>query len=105
MSPAKWSYGLGIRYLIASIAVLFGQPAHADQVTACYEEAWRHPNDGGLGLPRFLAVRLCNSSHDAARTIACYRKAWRHPNDGGLGLPAGLAADLCSEGVRKGGNE
>ena len=38
--------------VVFSALFLYAQPALADEVTLCFEKAWAHPNDGGLGMPR-----------------------------------------------------
>lgn len=86
--------------LIISAAFLSCQPASADEVTQCYEKAWAHPGDGGLGMPRGLAVDLCRGATNAKKVTQCYEKAWAHPGDGGLGLPRGQAVDLCTSSPR-----
>jgi len=48
--------------LIIPITVFCGQSALADEVTKCFEKAWRHPDDGGLGLNRGGAIELCAPS-------------------------------------------
>lgn len=81
--------------LVVSGVLFFGQPAFANEATRCFEKAWAHPNDGGLGLTRGLAVELCKGANDAANVTKCFKKAWAHPDDGGLGLKRGLAVELC----------
>lgn len=88
-----------VRYLVISIAAFLavcGQPAFANEATNCFEKAWAHPSNGGLGLTRGQATRLCNGATRATEVTKCYDKAWGHPNDKGLGLTAGLAVELCS---------
>lgn len=34
----------------------------AKKTVACFDEAFRHPGNDGLGLPRGLAVQLCKSN-------------------------------------------
>jgi hypothetical protein len=46
--------------LIIPITVFCGQAALADEVTKCFEKAWGHPDNGGLGLNRGQAVSLCS---------------------------------------------
>ena len=70
------------------------------EVTQCYETAWAHPNNGGLGMPRGLAVDLCRGSTNAKKVTQCYEKAWAHPDNGGLGLPRISAVDLCASTPR-----
>ena len=72
------------------------QAVFANEATKCFEKAWAHPNDGGLGLNRGQAVRLCNRASDAVEITRCFQKAWEHPNNGGLGLNRGGAIDLCT---------
>ena len=35
------------------------QAVFANEATKCFEKAWAHPNDGGLGLNRGGAIDLC----------------------------------------------
>jgi hypothetical protein len=98
LQPKKWQpKEIRVRYLVlvVSIVLLFGQSAFANEAAGCFEKAWAHPNDGGLGLPRGLAVELCTGATDAVKVTSCFKKAWAHPNEG-LGLPAGLAVELCT---------
>ena len=86
--------------IVLSAMFLYAQPAMADEVTLCFEKAWAHPNDGGLGMPRGLAVDLCRGATNAKKVTQCYEKAWAHPDNGGLGLPRGSAVDLCASTSR-----
>ena len=90
-------------FFLASLFTLFliGEPVAASEVTQCFEKAWDHPNDGGLGLIRGQAVELCNGAPNAIEMTQCYEKAWAHPDKGGLGLTSGLAVDLCKESAEK----
>jgi len=36
--------------------------ANAIEVTQCFENAWAHPDNGGLGLNRGQAIDLCKKS-------------------------------------------
>ena len=86
--------------VVFSAIFLCAQPALADEVTECFQRAWAHPGDGGLGMPRGLAVDLCRGATNADKVIQCYEKAWAHPGDGGLGLPRGQAVELCTSSPR-----
>ena len=35
---------------------------NAAKTARCYEQAYGHPDEGGLGLPRGLAVKLCSAN-------------------------------------------
>ena len=72
------------------------QAVFANEVTKCFEIAWAHPNDRGLGLNRGQAVELCNGASNAVEVIACFAIAWEHPDNGGLGLNRGQAVRLCN---------
>ena len=74
---------------------LSGTPAVANEVTQCFEYAWAHQDNGGLGLIRGQAIALCNGATDAIEVAQCYVLAWAHPDNGGLGLTAGQAVELC----------
>ena len=65
--------------------------------TQCFDKAWEHPSNGGLGLTKGHAVKLC-SGGSSGKTIQCFDKAWEHPSNGGLGLTMGQAVKLCSGG-------
>jgi hypothetical protein len=88
-----------MRYLalfIQSIFIVFSQPALANEATKCFEKAWAHPGDDGLGLNRGQATSLCNGATNAVEVIKCFEKAWAHPDDKGLGLNKGQAVALCN---------
>lgn len=42
------------------ILIFISHSVIASEVTKCFEEAWRHPGNGGLGLTRGSAIELCN---------------------------------------------
>ena len=49
--------------LITPIALFFSsQAVFANEATKCFEKAWAHPANGGLGLHRGGAVDLCAPS-------------------------------------------
>ncbi len=75
---------------------VYGQAVFADEVTKCFEKAWEHPENGGLGLNRGQAIKLCNGASNAVEVIKCFEKAWEHPSNGGLGLNQGQAVKLCN---------
>lgn len=88
-----------MRYLVVlfgAFLLVCGQPALASEATTCFEKAWAHPNDGGLGLNRGQATSLCNGAPNAGEVTKCYDRAWGHPDDKGLGLNRGQAVALCS---------
>jgi hypothetical protein len=87
--------GIDVKALLLGLSMLVTGSALANEVTLCFEKAWAHPNDGGLGMPRGSAVDLCRGATDMYEVTQCYEKAWAHPDDGGLGMPRGLAVDLC----------
>ena len=84
--------------VLVSLCSLFlvGQPVIASDAAQCYEKAWAHTADGGLGLTVGQANELCGGAADATQVIRCYSKAWGHPDKGGLGLTKGKALELCS---------
>ena len=86
-------------FFLASLFTLFfvGEPVAASEVTQCFEKAWGHPDDGGLGLHRGGAIELCKGATDASEVAKCFEKAWGHPDDGGLGLHRGGAIELCKK--------
>jgi hypothetical protein len=51
-------------FFLASFCLLFliGEPVAASEVTQCFEKAYAHPGNGGLGLHVGGAVELCKSS-------------------------------------------
>jgi hypothetical protein len=51
-------------FFFASLFTLFlsGEPVAASEVTQCFEKAWAHPENGGLGLQRGSAIELCKKS-------------------------------------------
>ncbi len=83
------------KYIFAAAMLLFSQSVIADEVTQCFEKAWAHPDNGGLGLHRGGAVDLCRGATKAGEVLACFELAWAHPDNGGLGLHRGGAVDLC----------
>ena len=88
--------------LIMSITLaLYVQAVFASEVTKCYEKAWGHPDNGGLGLNRGQATALCNGASNAVEVTACFEKAWGHPDNGGLGLTRGGAIDLCAPSAKR----
>ena len=80
---------------------LNSQAVFADEVTKCFEKAWEHPNNGGLGLNRGQAVELCTGASNAVKVTTCFEKAWEHPDNGGLGLNRGQAVELCKSSVNR----
>ena len=50
-------------FFIVSLFALFlsGELVAASEVTQCFEIAWGHPDEGGLGLNRGQAVEMCNT--------------------------------------------
>jgi hypothetical protein len=66
-------------------------------VTVCFEVAFSHPGNGGLGLHRGGAVELCKGAADAVKVLSCFEKAWRHPGNGGLGMSRGDAIQFCND--------
>ena len=86
-----------MRYFILVMFALFlNQSALADESTDCFNKAWGHPDDGGLGLTRGQAVEICNGATNVNEIMKCFNKAWGHPDDGGLGLNRGQAVQLCA---------
>ena len=67
----------------------------AGEVSQCFEKAWGHPDNGGLGLHRGGAIELCQGASNANEVTQCFKKAWGHPDNGGLGLHRGGAIELC----------
>ena len=51
-------------FFLVSLFTLFlsGKLVAASEVTQCFEKAWDHPDNGGLGLNRGQAVELCKKS-------------------------------------------
>lgn len=93
-----------MKHLLLLIPVTFflnGQAVFASEVTDCFEKAWRHPDNGGLGLTRGMAIELCKGTTNASEVIACFEKAWGHPSKGGLGLTRGGALDLCTASAKR----
>jgi len=89
------------KYTVAMTALLSIQPVMAEEVTICFEKAWAHPENGGLGLHRGGAVDLCRGATNAIQVTSCFRKAWDHPKNGGLGLHRGGAIELCGSTPRQ----
>ena len=89
------------KYILVATVLLFLQPVMADEVTQCFETAWAHPDNGGLGLHRGGAVDLCRGATNAAQVTSCFRNSWAHPDNGGLGLNRGGAIELCATTSRK----
>jgi hypothetical protein len=87
-----------MRFVLAIVSAMFlyAQPTLAEEVTQCFEKAWANPGNGGLGMPRGLAVDLCRGSTNAKKVTQCYEKAWANPGNGGLGMPRNSAVDLCA---------
>ena len=52
--PGGMTVGLGVE--------LCSGTTDADKTVQCFLKAWAHPHEGGLGLPRGLAVTLCKSN-------------------------------------------
>jgi hypothetical protein len=92
--------GIDVKALLLGLSMLVTGSALANEVTLCFEKAWAHPNDGGLGMPRGSAVDLCRGATDMYEVTQCYEKAWAHPDNGGLGMPRGSAVDLCASTPR-----
>jgi len=48
-------------FFLVSLFTLFliVEPVAASEVTQCFEKAWDHPDNGGLGLTRGGAIELC----------------------------------------------
>lgn len=84
-----------IFFISVSALLTVSNPVAASEPIKCYEKAWAHQDNAGLGLPAGLAVELCSGATDADKVIQCFVKAWAHPKNGGLGLPAGPAVKLC----------
>ena len=86
-------------FFLVSLFTLFlsGKLVAASEVIQCFEKAWDHPGDGGLGLTRGQAVELCNGATNAIEVTQCFEKAWAHPDNGGLGLTRGQAVELCKK--------
>ena len=86
-------------FLLVSLLTLFvsGNVVAANEMAQCFEKAWGHPDDGGLGLNRGQAVELCGGATAATDVAQCFDIAWGHPDDGGLGLNRGQAVDLCKK--------
>lgn len=80
---------------------LSGTCAVASEAIQCFELAWTHRDNGGLGLTRGQAAALCNGASDAIEVAQCYTRAWDHPKNGGLGLTAGQAVGLCKSSAVK----
>jgi len=89
------------KYIFAAATLLFSYSVIADEVTQCFEKAWAHPDNGGLGLHRGGAVDLCRGATKAGEVLACFELAWAHPDNGGLGLHRGGAIELCATIPRK----
>jgi hypothetical protein len=88
-----------VKHLLLVIPItlfLSCQAVFANEATKCFEKAWAHPNDGGLGLNRGQAVELCNGASNVVEVTTCFEIAWEHPNTGGLGLNRGQAVRLCN---------
>ena len=75
-----------IRISTLVLLLLLGVIADATEVTNCFEKAWAHPSDGGLGLHRGGAIELCQGAKDSTEVLSCFEYAWTHPDNGGLGL-------------------
>ncbi len=82
--------------LVAIFALFLNQSVLADQATDCFNKAWAHPDDGGLGLTKGQAIAICNGATNVNEIVKCYKKAWGHPEDGGHGLNRGQAIELCA---------
>jgi hypothetical protein len=82
-------------HIILFALSLNSAPVIASEVTQCFEKAWAHPDNGGLGLHRGGAIDLCQGASNANAVTQCFEKAWAHPDNGGLGLTRGGAIKLC----------
>ena len=51
-------------FFLVSLFTLFlsGKLVAAIEVTQCFENAWAHPDNGGLGLNRGQAIDMCKKS-------------------------------------------
>lgn len=49
--------------IIGFLSLQITSVSAADEVTKCFEKAWGHPENGGLGLLRAGAIELCNSAN------------------------------------------
>lgn len=80
---------------ILSITLFVSQSLLANEIIKCYQIAWGHPQNKGLGLTKGQAIRLCGGTEKASQTIACYSIAWDLEEKGGLALTKGQAIKLC----------
>jgi len=87
-------------YIVLFALSLNSASVIAGEVTQCFEKAWAHPDNGGLGLHRGGAIELCQGASNASEVIQCFEKAWAHPDSGGLGLHRGGAIELCKPSVK-----
>ncbi|MGQ2966955.1 hypothetical protein [Methylophilus sp.] len=44
----------------------------ATEVTDCFDKAYAHSDNGGLGLNRGQAIELCNGAKNATEVLVCY---------------------------------
>ena len=81
--------------IVGFLSLQIASVSAANEVTKCFEKAWGHPDNGGLGLHRAGAIELCKGTKNSNEVTKCFEKAWGHPNNGGLGLHRAGAIDLC----------
>jgi hypothetical protein len=91
------------KFLILLLALFGAESVVANEAIKCYETAWGHPKEGGLGLTAGQAVELCSGTTNANEIIQCYVKAWGNKANGGLGLTAGQAVRLCKRNALSSG--
>jgi hypothetical protein len=97
-STIQYFFGAYMKYFLHLFLIalsLNGASVVASEVTQCFEKAWGHPDNGGLGINRGGATKLCKGANNANEVIRCFEKAWIHPDNGGLGLNRGGAIELC----------
>jgi len=51
-------------YIFLIAILLNNNSVVASETTQCFEKAWAHPGDGGLGLTSGQAIELCHQLSD-----------------------------------------
>jgi hypothetical protein len=72
-----------LNFAVIVLSLIAFKPALGDEVTKCFERAWAHTENGGLGLHRGGAIELCQGTTNANQVLRCFERAWAHPANGG----------------------